>query len=57
MSHSKSTVYVSYIVPSSEPRFFSGEWGERGGGRLIQILSLRRGANSCIYGVSQTLNF
>ena len=30
------------IVPSTEPRFFSGE----GGGRLFHILSLRRGANS-----------
>ena len=26
MSHSlKATVYISYIVPSTEPRFFSGE--------------------------------
>ena len=23
----KSTVYVSYIVPSTDPRFFSGEGG------------------------------
>ena len=38
----KSTVYVSYIVPSTEPRFLSG----KGRGRLFQILSLRKGANS-----------
>ena len=44
----KSTVYVSYIVPSTEPRFFSGEgWGALiWKGRRFQILSLRRGANS-----------
>ena len=36
------TVCVSYIVPSTETHFFSGE----GGGRLLQILSLRRDANS-----------
>ena len=31
-----------YIVPSTETHFFSGD----GGGRLLQILNLRRGANS-----------
>ena len=53
------TVYVSYIVPSTETHFFPGEGG---GGRLLQILSFRRvanskrgaysklGANSSIYG-------
>ena len=32
-----------YIVPSTETHFFSGDGG---GGRLLQILNLRRGANS-----------
>ena len=39
-SHSLKVPYTSrtsYIVPSTEPRFFSGEVG--GGGALIQILT------------------
>ena len=45
------TVYVSYmyIVPSTEIHFFSGDGGGGAylkGGRLLQILNLRRGANS-----------
>ena len=31
----RSTVYVSYIVPSTEPRFFYGEGGGGGDGTLI----------------------
>ena len=44
----ESTVYFSYIVPSTEPRLFSGEGGRRlfEGGRLFQIFRLRRGTNS-----------
>ena len=65
MSHFIRTIYVSYSVPSTETRFFSGDWGE--GGRLLQILSLRRavyskwgtylklGANSSIYGTCKTI--
>ena len=37
-------MYVSYIVPSTEPRFFLG--GRERGGGLLQILSLKRGTNS-----------
>ena len=48
----KSTVHVSYIVPGTGPRFLveGAGWRLFGGGRLFQILSLRRGANSSIYG-------
>ena len=39
-----------YIVPSTETHFFSGKGGGGRrlleGGRLLQILNLRRGANS-----------
>ena len=38
-----------YIVPSTETHFFLGGWEGRRlfeGGRLLQILNLRRGANS-----------
>ena len=53
VSFIKSTVYDSYILLSTAPRFFSGERR----GRLFQISSLRRGpnskrgANSSIYGI------
>ena len=39
----KSTVYVSYIVPSTELRFFSREGGR---GSLAKFQALRSGANS-----------
>ena len=35
-----------YIVPSTETHFFSGDGRLFEGGRLLQILNLRRGANS-----------
>ena len=43
------TVYVSYIVQNTEIHLPRGRWGrsfEGVGGRLLQVLSLRRGANS-----------
>ena len=56
MSHSLEVSCASYIVPSTDPCFFSlGEGGRGGGegrgrlfegGRLFQILSLRKSANS-----------
>ena len=39
----KSTVYVSYIVPSTEPRFLYGEGGGRGG---VRVRLFEGGANS-----------
>ena len=46
----KSTVYVSFIIPSTEPHFFlwgGGAYLKGGGGVcLFQILSLRMGPNS-----------
>ena len=48
MSHFiKRTVYVSYILPSTETHFFSGKGGPYlKWGAYLQILSLRKGDNS-----------